>query len=198
MKPRVLFASSSVESLSREIGPDLSTVFPQPTASARWVFLGPHLPLRKDIKRVGSHSCRTASPPLTLMAMWQSTNAAGCAQMCGWIATQGRYQNYSSLRCCHTSDIFRACISCYAFTYAFPRLSTQGSRVHRGGQSQNVLQKVLELPPLVTFHVPCWIVSQTDTSRENTDLHFFCEIQGILYPIEQQTNVGWKGPQRVI
>lgn len=65
MKPRVPFASSSVESLSREVGPDLSTAFPRPTASARWVFLGHHLPLRKDIKRVGSHSCRPASLSLT-------------------------------------------------------------------------------------------------------------------------------------
>jgi len=64
MKPRVPFASSSVESLSREVGPDLSAAFPQLTASARWVFLGPYLPLRKDIERVGSHGCRTANPPL--------------------------------------------------------------------------------------------------------------------------------------
>lgn len=45
-EPYVPFASSSVESLSVEVAPDLSTVFPQLTASARWVFLGPHLPLR--------------------------------------------------------------------------------------------------------------------------------------------------------
>ena len=137
------------------------------------------------------------APALTQMAMWQGTSAAGCAQMRGWIATQCRYQSCPSLCCCHTSDIFRACISCHAFNYTSSCLSPQRSRVHRGGQSQNVLQRVLELPPRVTFHVPCWIISQTDTSRGNTDLPFFCEIQGGLYHIEQQTNVGWKGPQRV-
>lgn len=56
MKPRVPFASSSVESLSREVGLDLSTALLRPTTSARWVFLGPHFPFRKDIKNVGRDS----------------------------------------------------------------------------------------------------------------------------------------------
>ena len=94
--------------------------------------------------------------------------------------------------------MFRACISCRAFNYTSPHISPQGSRVHRGGQSQNVLQRVLELPPLVSFHVPHRIILQTDTSRGNTDLPFFCEMQWGLYHIEQQTNVSWKGPQEVI
>lgn len=97
MKPRVSFASSSVESLSRQVGLGLSTIFLWLTASARWVFLGPHHFLRKNIKRVWCHGCRTASPSLTQMATWQGTSTAGCAQTLGWISA-------------HCADIKLSCL----------------------------------------------------------------------------------------
>lgn len=65
------FASSSVESLSRDVGPDLSKVFPQPTASARWVFLGPHLPLRKD----RGLEATAAGQPAPLLDRWPCDRA---------------------------------------------------------------------------------------------------------------------------
>lgn len=170
MKPRVPFASSSVESLSRQVGPGLSTIFLWLTASARWVLLGPHLFLRKDIKRVGSHGCRTASLFLTQMATWQGTSTAGCAQTLSWIAAH--YTDTKAvLSAYHTSDnILRISNTCHAFsctsTYAHPHRP----RDHGGGQRQNMLQKVLELSSLVTFQIPGWIIPRV-TPLGETESH---------------------------
>lgn len=179
-----------------EDGPDLSTVFPQLTASTRWVFLGPHLSLgHKELWKPQLQ----VSKPLS----WKRSCGRAKVQQVVPKCVDGlpHYADANAIQVCvlvTPLTSFRASINCCAFNYISPHLLLQGSRGLVGGKSQKALQRVLGLLPRVTFPVPCWIISQTEISRRNTGPPYFCEVQGALYHMAERTHVGWKGPQRVI
>ena len=127
MKPRMPFASFSIESLSREVSPGLSTGFCANNLS-QVGFPWPLSPPKKRTKRAGSHSCRTISP--------SHTDGHSRLWPYAWMDHSTMHRHQNTLSCFHTSGhIIWVFISCSTWACSCR------SSVHADGHRQNMLQE---------------------------------------------------------